>query len=56
MNVPEYWVADIKGGCVFAYSDPRNDSYRLVRQLHRGESLAPELLPECRVRVDDFLP
>lgn len=52
----EYWVADLKGGCLFVYSDPHNKSYRIVRQLRRGESIAPQLLPECRIAVDVLVP
>lgn len=56
MGVAEYWVADLNGECVFVYSDCREKSYRLIRQFRKGEILAPELLPECRIAVENLLP
>src|SRR5262249_1133528 len=32
-GIPEYWVADLNGGCIFAYSERRERSYRVVRQI-----------------------
>ena len=54
-GVPEYWIADLIQDFIFAYSDPREAAYRSVRHLQRGESIAPQLLPECRLRIDDLL-
>ena len=56
MEIPEYWVADVNGNCVFAYSDPIKKSYRMVRQLHRGEPIAAKLLPQCQIQTDALLP
>lgn len=55
-GIPEYWVADVKNDCLFAYSDLGDNSYRLVRQFHRGDFIAPQLLPECRLQIDVLLP
>lgn len=55
-GVPEYWLADIKGGCLFAYTQGTDGSYQLVRQLHRDDTLAPMLLPDCPIPIDVFLP
>jgi Uma2 family endonuclease len=54
-GVAEYWVADLEHECLFVHADPGEGAYRAVRQLRRGESLAPRLLPDCRVQVDDLL-
>ena len=54
--MPEYWLADIKRGILFAYSDSNGIAYRLVRQFHHGHTLAPALLPDCPIRLDVFLP
>ncbi len=56
MGVYEYWIADVNEECVFIHSHRLGKSYRLIRQVRRGDSLAPELLPECRIRVDQLLP
>ena len=55
-GVPEYWLADIKSGCLFVYRESTGISYLLVRQCHRGDTLAPALLPDCPISIDVFLP
>jgi len=55
-GVVEYWVADIDQDCVLVYSNPSKDGYRSLRQLVRGESISPELLPQCRIAIDSLLP
>ena len=54
--VPEYWIANLRDDLLIAYSDIERDAYRTVRQFRRGETLAPQLLPECRIPVDVLLP
>jgi Uma2 family endonuclease len=56
LRIAEYWVADLQHDRLLVYSDPEGDSYRTVRELHRGHSLEPRLLPDCSVSVDVFLP
>jgi len=55
-RVPEYWVADVRNQCVIAYSDIEGNTYRTVRRFQRGDTIAPQLLPECRIPVDILLP
>lgn len=55
-GIQEYWVADVKKECVFAYSNPSDNEYRLVREYHRGDMIAPQLLPECKFQIDVLLP
>ena len=54
-GIAEYWVADLNHDCLFAHDDPREGAYHTVRQLQRGESIAPQLLPECRILIDNLL-
>jgi Uma2 family endonuclease len=56
MGIPEYWVVDLDGECVYTYSDRHEKSYRLVRQFRKGEIMTPELLPDCRIPVESLLP
>ena len=55
-KVPEYWLVDVAGCCVFRYTGARAGSYRVVRKYRSGESIAPKALPECVVPVDTLLP
>jgi Uma2 family endonuclease len=55
-GVPEYWLAELRGGCLFAHTEVADASYQLVRNLHRGDTLAPQLLPDCLIPIDIFLP
>jgi Uma2 family endonuclease len=55
-GVVEYWVADIDQDCVLVYSDPSVNGYRSLHQLLRGESISPQLLPQCRIAIDSLLP
>jgi Uma2 family endonuclease len=56
MGIREYWVADLPNNRLLAYTDPIGDSYRTVREFSRGETLAPQLLPGCAVKLDVLLP
>jgi len=55
-GVPEYWVADIPGDCVWVYSERRGRAYPKIDQLHRGDFRVPKLLPDCRIPIDIVLP
>ena len=56
MGIHEYWIADLNGGCIYAHSDRHQKTYRLVQQFRKGDVISPELLPECRIAVDNLLP
>jgi len=55
-GVPEYWIADLQNNRLLVHSNPVDDSYRSVRELHRGETVTPSLLPDCVIPVDLLLP
>lgn len=55
-GIPDYWISDISGGRVLAYSSPQGRAYRSVRELRRGETIAPQLLPDCQIPIDVLLP
>lgn len=55
-GVPEYWIANVRDDCVIAFSDPSKNTYGTIQQFHRGQTIAPQLLPECRMLIDVLLP
>ena len=55
-GVAEYWIADVRNERLLVYLDIRDNRYTAYRELHRGEFLAPALLPDCRITVDFLLP
>jgi Uma2 family endonuclease len=55
-GVTEYWIADLQNNRLLVHSRPQGDRYQEIRELHRGDTVAPLLLPECRVPVDLLLP
>lgn len=54
-GVPEYWLSDLNGGIVWRHRGPGAGAYREIVPLRRGESVAPHLLPECVVAVEELL-
>ena len=55
-GVPEYWISNLRDDCIIAYSDVHEKTYRAVRQFHRGDTITPQLLPECRIPAGVLLP
>jgi Uma2 family endonuclease len=57
-SLPEYWIVNLRDGCVEVRRDPdpRNRRYRRVAIHRRGESIEPLALPGVRIAVDDLLP
>ena len=54
--IPEYWVADVANECLFAHSDLHESTYRSILRFQRGDTIAPQLLSECRIPIDVLLP
>lgn len=54
-GVPEVWIDDLVENRVEVYRDASQDSYRQVRHLGPGESLAPAVFPEVALSVSEIL-
>ena len=54
-GVPEYWLVDLAEGTLSCHTAPAAGPYQTVRRHGRGESIAPEALPECRIPIDELL-
>jgi len=55
VGIPEFWLADLNASLVSCYSAPQDGSYRTLRQHRRGDSIAPQMCPDCVVLVDVLL-
>jgi Uma2 family endonuclease len=54
-GVPEYWISNLQDDLLIVHLDPQGKTYRTVRQIHRGHTIAPQLLPDCPVLIDSLL-
>ncbi|HEU4694972.1 MAG TPA: Uma2 family endonuclease [Vicinamibacterales bacterium] len=54
-GVHEYWLADLNENVLTCYSSPEGGTYQRVERYTRGQSLAPQLLPDCVVSTEDLL-
>jgi Uma2 family endonuclease len=57
-NLPEYWIVNLRDGCVEVRRDPdpKARRYRRVTIARRGDALEPVALGGVRIAVDDLLP
>ena len=55
LRVHEYWLADLNEERLSCYSAPQGIVYQQVEHYGRGRTVAPQLLPECSIAVDDLL-
>src|SRR5262245_61330386 len=57
-NLPEYWIVNLRDGCIEVRRDPepRSRRYRNVAVRRRGESIEPAALPGVHIAVADLLP
>jgi Uma2 family endonuclease len=54
-GISQYWLADLNANLVSCYSAPHAGTYRSLQQYHRGQTITPQLLPQCPVAVDLLL-
>jgi len=55
-EIHEYWLVDLNENVLHCYSSPHRGAYRNAQRYERGQSVTPQLLPECVVSTDDLLP
>jgi Uma2 family endonuclease len=58
-GVPEYWIADVRGGTVEVRRDPSTAGYKAVRILQPADELHPKTLqgrPGRRLHAAELLP
>jgi Uma2 family endonuclease len=54
-GVHEYWLADLSENVLHCFSTPGDGGYQNIREYRRGQSIAPLLLADCVIPVDDLL-
>lgn len=55
-GIAEYWIVDIQSNRVLVFSASDGKRYMTARELHRGDKIAPGLLPHCEIDAADLLP
>ena len=55
-GIPEYWIVAIPDARLEVYRDPAGDSYRTMRPLRAGDTVAPLDQPAATIAVADLLP
>lgn len=63
VKMPEYanaliadlWIVDLQQDLIEVYSQPFGNAYRSIRQVRRGETLAPQLLPSVVLTAEEIL-
>lgn len=55
LGIREYWLADLNENLLSCYREPRDGVYHSVQQFRRGETVAPQSLPDCSIAVDVLL-
>ena len=55
-GVPEDWIANLQNDRLMVFQDPHENAYRLIHELQRGDSIAPQQLQECRIPINALLP
>jgi len=54
-GVPEVWLVDLVREALEVYRRPKDGGYTEARVAARGESVAPEVVPDAALSVDDIL-
>jgi Uma2 family endonuclease len=54
-GIAEVWIVDLAGQAVELCRDPRPEGYARIHRAGRGETIAPEAMPDLALRVDDIL-
>lgn len=54
-GIPEYWLVNLDSRVVTRFLRPEGDTYRDLRQVQAGDSIAPEQLPVCDVPAESLM-
>lgn len=54
-GIQEYWLVNLNENLVSCHSAPEGASYRSFQRYHRGQTLAPQALPDRVIAVDMLL-
>lgn len=54
-GIPEAWLVVLPSDTIEVWTEPEADGYRTIRQVRRGESLHPIMLPAVEIGADEVL-
>jgi Uma2 family endonuclease len=53
--IVEYWLVDLESGTLTRHTLPDGGTYRSVLVHAQGDAIAPRMLPDCAVVVDELI-
>lgn len=53
--IVEFWIVDWQKDLIEVYSQPSGSAYQSIRQVQRGETLVPQLLPSVELTAEEIL-
>ena len=54
-GIHEYWLLNPGDGVLVRHLSPEGGTYRTVDEFSAEASIAPSLLPDCVIRLDDVM-
>ncbi len=54
-GIPEVWLVDLSGECIEVYRKPTPQGYQEVRQVRRGDRVAPQAFPDIGMAGEEIL-
>jgi Uma2 family endonuclease len=54
-GIPEVWIVNLQQERIEVYSQPEGGTYKTLRRLRRGQSVAVPGFAEAKVKVEDVL-
>lgn len=54
-DIPEAWLINLEADRIEVHSNPKENTYGMVKFYQRGEEISSETMPELKLKADDIL-